>query len=154
MLAITFEGYISHHGCQVELRFEIELAFMNSGIQAQLEVMDLNCLAVRRTLPAHEFRPLRSLANARTHSLADAQTLVGALRNRDARETFWLSAATHLHGVCPTDLPGRLARHRDLPSCQARSPVSTQVQRIGGARPWSKPMSSATGDCGRIWPRD
>src|ERR1017187_3065290 len=66
---------------------------MNRKLQAQSDVRHLNFPGVRRTLPAHEFRSLRSLAGARTHSLADAQALACALPNRGARETFWLAAS-------------------------------------------------------------
>src|ERR1039457_191239 len=107
---------------------------MNRKLQERSDVRHLNFPDVWRTLPAHEFRTLRSLASARTHPLADAQAFECALRNRDARETFWMSAATHLHGVCPTDLAGGLARHRDLSECQVRSAVSSRVLRTGGTR--------------------
>jgi len=66
--------------------------------------------------------PRSAGASARTHSLADVQALECALRKRDARETFCLSAATHLHGVCPTHLAGGFARHRDLAATNAPSP--------------------------------
>src|ERR1022692_4736403 len=107
---------------------------MNMKLQEQSDVRHLNFPAVRRPLPTHEFRTLRSFASTRTHLLADAQAFECVLWNRDASETFWMSTATHLHGVCPTDLAGRLARHRDLSECQTRSVVSSRVPRTGGAR--------------------
>ena len=107
---------------------------MNRKLQRQLDVRHLNIPAVRRTLPAYEFRPLRFLVGVRTHSLVNAQAFECALRNRDACEIFWFSSATRLHSVCPTHMAGGLARHRDLSECHAQSAVSSRVPRAGGAR--------------------
>src|SRR5229473_4174886 len=91
--------------------------------------------------PAHGFS---AVEHVHTDCLAVWRGLAGA--------DIVLRRAISSHGVCPVDLPGELARHRDLPvgaGCQA---LRHGVRRPGATLdPWPMPMRRATGASTRNW---
>ena len=103
-----------------------------SILHRKRDVRDLSAIGRFETLPGHEHWPLRPLPSPRSGSLADAFPHGRALQRRVSGQTFWLSPATDLHGLCSTHMARRFARHRDVFECEARGALSPRVQRASG----------------------
>ena len=90
-----------------------------SVLRDKTDVRDLKFGGYLASLAGYEHWPLRPFANPRLGALANACPLGVALRRGDARPTFRLSPAVHLHGSCSTDMQGSVEGYRRLPECAA-----------------------------------
>lgn len=109
--------------------------------------------AARRTISAHEFRPLHSFSSFGSGRPQDAFPFGATLRGRVASSAFRLSPATHRHGFCATDLARGTARHCHLFECKTGGALSLGLLRTGGQIDLGRrPRATGLAVWG-IWPR-
>src|SRR3989338_8751072 len=80
----------------------------------------------------HESRTDRLCATGGASSQQGVSKMRRPLSRRLLSQEFLLLGSVSGDGICPTDLPGKLARHRSLPSLRAWQTLSHGVQ-IGRA---------------------
>src|SRR5512141_1048279 len=83
-----------------------------------LKFLPAICHPARSTLAGglDESRQTGVRASHRALATHDVSPMRGALRRRLQSEKLFLSRPISLHGVCSTDLPRKLARHRSVPA--------------------------------------
>src|SRR3970282_1213389 len=82
----------------------------------------------------HELGQVGVRANHAAFAADDVSPLCGALWRSAQGQELFLSRPIPLHGVCPTDLSRKFARHRSLPAGASRTTVPHGYQEPGFAQ--------------------
>ena len=129
--------YTYQHYCPVDGERTLGRHLKRSGFQAFLRGVDLKLVAISRTLfrggPAYERRKDDILAADGLPALEHVRSARSASSRRPRCANISVHRAIPCHGLRPTDVPGKPARHRSMSVGPTHEALAYGLSRIGPA---------------------